>query len=65
MFETEVRNDMSVNLCNHRKENGALCRSPALRGREQCYFHIPKQKRDYQTLQMFVKLAMLINKQHR
>ena len=38
---------MSVRLCNHLKEDGILCGSPALRGRKLCYFH----QRDYKRSQ--------------
>lgn len=31
---------MFVKLCQHRKEDGKLCRSPALRGQNYCHFHI-------------------------
>ena len=30
---------MSIRLCRHLKEDGALCGSPALRGQSFCYFH--------------------------
>lgn len=31
---------MSYKYCHHVKENGTLCRSAALRGRDYCYFHL-------------------------
>ncbi len=31
---------MSFKYCQHVKENGTLCRSAALRGRDYCYFHL-------------------------
>ncbi len=31
---------MSVRTCDHLKEDGFYCKSPALRGRDYCYFHL-------------------------
>jgi hypothetical protein len=31
---------MSVKLCQHRKEDGIPCYSPALHGQGYCYFHL-------------------------
>jgi hypothetical protein len=31
---------MSVRLCRHLRENGFFCKSPALNGRDYCYFHL-------------------------
>ena len=31
---------MSVPTCDHLKEDGVYCDSPALRGRNYCYFHL-------------------------
>jgi len=31
---------MSVRTCDHLKEDGVFCHSPALRGRNYCYFHL-------------------------
>ncbi len=36
---------MYVRLCNHIKENGRSCRSPALRKHLYCYFHDEVQRR--------------------
>jgi hypothetical protein len=36
---------MSVPFCNHLKEDGVLCGSPALRGQKLCYFHQRDHKR--------------------
>ena len=35
---------MSCPICNHRKPDGSLCGSPALRGKKLCYYH----RRDHQ-----------------
>ena len=35
---------MSYTTCSHRKPDGVLCGSPALRGQKLCYFH----QRDHQ-----------------
>jgi len=53
---------VNIPLCHHFKKNGELCRSPALRGCDYCYFHIGKQNSDIRTLQMLIKLAILMNK---
>ncbi|HYH00684.1 MAG TPA: hypothetical protein VD837_16245 [Terriglobales bacterium] len=37
-----------VPQCHHRKDNGIRCGSPALRGRDFCYFH-DRQRRDHPT----------------
>ena len=37
---------MSVKLCHYLKPDGITCHSPALRGRQYCYFHL----RDLQRL---------------
>ena len=37
---------MSYPTCNHLKEDGALCGSPALRGKKLCFYH----HRDHQRL---------------
>jgi hypothetical protein len=31
---------MSVPTCDHLKEDGVFCNSPALHGRKYCYFHL-------------------------
>jgi hypothetical protein len=31
---------MSIRLCNHLKDDGAYCRSFAVRNRDFCYFHL-------------------------
>src|SRR5271165_7358828 len=31
---------MSVPICHHLKEDGVYCGSPALNGRDYCYFHL-------------------------
>jgi len=31
---------MEVRTCDHLKEDGVYCNSPALRGRDYCYFHL-------------------------
>ena len=31
---------MEFSTCDHLKEDGAYCNSPALRGRNYCYFHL-------------------------
>ena len=36
---------MSVRTCDHLKEDGVLCGSPALRGQKLCYFHQRDHKR--------------------
>jgi hypothetical protein len=36
---------MSVPVCNHLKEDGVFCSSPALNGRKYCYFHINQRAR--------------------
>ena len=36
---------MSCPTCAHRKSDGILCGSPALRGKTLCYFHQPDHKR--------------------
>ncbi len=38
---------MSIRTCDHLKEDGILCGSPALRGQKLCYFH----HRDYKRSQ--------------
>jgi hypothetical protein len=38
---------MSLRTCDHLKEDGTLCGSPALRGEKLCYFH----QRDYKRSQ--------------
>ena len=38
---------MSIPLCGHLKEDGALCGSPALRGKKLCFYHHD----DHQRLQ--------------
>jgi hypothetical protein len=50
---------MSCPTCSHRKLDGVLCGSPALRGKQFCYFHqrdhqrsrqLPRVRRRAQTL---------------
>ena len=36
---------MSYRTCDHLKEDGVLCGSPALRGKKLCYFHQRDHKR--------------------
>ena len=36
---------MSYRTCDHQKEDGVLCGSPALRGKKLCYFHQRDHKR--------------------
>ena len=36
---------MSYHTCDHLKEDGVLCGSPALRGKKLCYFHQRDHKR--------------------
>ena len=36
---------MSLRTCDHLKEDGILCGSPALRGEKLCYFHQRDHKR--------------------
>jgi len=36
---------MSVRTCNHIRKNGRLCQSPALHGRNFCYFHLTNRAR--------------------
>ena len=36
---------MSLRTCDHLKEDGILCGSPALRGQKLCYFHHRDHKR--------------------
>lgn len=36
---------MSCHTCNHLKEDGILCGSPALRGKKLCYYHERDHKR--------------------
>ncbi len=36
---------MSLRTCDHLKEDGILCGSPALRGQKLCYFHQRDHKR--------------------
>ena len=36
---------MSYRTCDHLKEDGVLCGSPALRGQKLCYFHQRDHKR--------------------
>ena len=36
---------MSCPTCGHRKADGILCGSPALRGKKLCYFHLREHKR--------------------
>jgi len=31
---------MEFRTCDHLKEDGVYCNSPALRGRDYCYFHL-------------------------
>ncbi len=31
---------METRTCDHLKEDGFYCKSPALRGRDYCYFHL-------------------------
>ncbi len=40
---------MSVPFCNHLKEDGVFCGSPALNGRKYCYFHINQRARRLKT----------------
>ena len=43
---------MSYTTCSHRKPDGVLCGSPALRGQKLCYFH----QRDHQRSQQLARL---------
>ena len=43
---------MSYRTCDHQKEDGVPCGSPALRGKKLCYFH----QRDHQRLQQFARI---------
>jgi len=36
---------MPVRTCNHVRKNGRLCQSPALHGRDFCYFHLTNRAR--------------------
>ena len=36
---------MSVPTCTHLKPDGAVCNSPALRGKRFCYFHLDPDTR--------------------
>ncbi len=36
---------MSVPVCNHLKEDGVFCSSPAIKGRQYCYFHTNQRAR--------------------
>lgn len=38
---------MSSQVCRHVKEDGAYCASPALRGRNYCYFHLTHRGRRF------------------
>ena len=38
---------MSCPTCNHRKDDGVLCGSPALHGGKYCYFHTHQLISDY------------------
>jgi hypothetical protein len=40
---------MSVPTCNHIRKNGRLCQSPALHGRDFCYFHLTNRARRQKT----------------
>ncbi len=35
-----------VRLCGHIKDDGNICRSPALRKRRYCHFHIEQRRRE-------------------
>lgn len=39
MAESFSEAPMSCPICRHRKQDGVLCGSPALRGQKFCYFH--------------------------
>ena len=43
---------MSYRTCDHLKDDGVLCGSPALRAKKLCYFH----QRDHQRLQQFARI---------
>ena len=43
---------MSYLTCDHLKQDGVLCGSPALRGQKLCYFH----QRDHQRVQQLARL---------
>ena len=43
---------MSCPTCNHRKADGFLCGSPALRGKKLCFFH----HRDHQRQRYFERI---------
>jgi len=36
---------MSVPTCTYLKSDGAVCNSPALRGKRLCYFHLDPERR--------------------
>ena len=40
---------MSVPTCNHIRKNGRLCQSPALHGRDFCYFHLANRARRHKA----------------
>ncbi|MGA9566518.1 MAG: hypothetical protein WBS19_13410 [Candidatus Korobacteraceae bacterium] len=46
---------MSYPTCNHLKEDGALCSSPALRGKKLCFYH----HRDHQRHQYVERIQRL------
>ena len=43
---------MSCPTCSHRKADGIVCGSPALRGQKLCYFH----ERDHQRQQQIARI---------
>ena len=43
---------MSCPTCSHRKSDGVVCGSPALRGKKLCYFH----QRDHQRSQQLSRV---------
>ncbi|HVP56281.1 MAG TPA: hypothetical protein VMU45_14920 [Candidatus Eisenbacteria bacterium] len=53
---------MSVPTCTYRKPDGAVCDSPALRGKRLCYFHLDPEARRLKTLWARAMVAVRVAK---
>lgn len=56
---------MSIRTCACLKPDGVLCHSPALRGKEFCYFHLDPEKRRLKMAWVKLIRALQVSKARR